>query len=316
VKFESGIELALKEIHIRDKQNRMAVEREISIHSSLRHKNIIRLEGVRIELADKIGILMELAHYGTLENVIHDLTPLDINQWRVKFSQDVAEGMAYLYSLNPPVCHRDIKTKNVLIVNDRGVPTAKIGDFGIAQRGETEASNLGLLYTTTYAPERLILDSEGSVPPFTQKCDVYSFSILMWDMLTKENFRECISSVGQFKESKLMAGYIPQVDVVFPDPVLNSMVDLSQEARNLKFLKLIASGQRPETPECPCHEYVEVMEMCWQQEPNQRPTFKELVGMLNEIDEEFDQPCNIEKDVLATLKSELCEKWCCSSPPT
>jgi serine/threonine protein kinase len=34
---------------------------------------------------------------------------------RFKVAVDIAEGMAFLHSLNPPLLHRDLKSPNILV---------------------------------------------------------------------------------------------------------------------------------------------------------------------------------------------------------
>ncbi|KIO25363.1 hypothetical protein M407DRAFT_75812 [Tulasnella calospora MUT 4182] len=42
---------------------------------------------------------------------------------------DAARGLAYHHSLEPPVCHADIKPENILVTHQ---VTAVLADFGLA----------------------------------------------------------------------------------------------------------------------------------------------------------------------------------------
>jgi len=77
------------------------------------HLNIVPLRGVRYE--DPIGLIMKYAKYGNLRNVIQGKTSIDINKYRLQFAFDIASGMEYLYSLNPPIHHCDLKPHNILV---------------------------------------------------------------------------------------------------------------------------------------------------------------------------------------------------------
>ena len=46
---------------------------------------------------------------------------------------DVAEGLSYLHSRNPPVIHRDLSPNNILLKHLPLLPVAKIADLGVAK---------------------------------------------------------------------------------------------------------------------------------------------------------------------------------------
>ena len=66
------------------------------------------------------AIVMEYVENGDLEEMLMSETGEHrevIGQWscRLKMSLEIAKGMNFLHSLNPPVIHRDLKTSNVLV---------------------------------------------------------------------------------------------------------------------------------------------------------------------------------------------------------
>ena len=67
------------------------------------------------------AIVMEFAEYGNLEDMLlcgMNEHPV-IKQWdrRFQMALEIAKGMNYLHSLQPPIIHRDLKTKNVVVSN-------------------------------------------------------------------------------------------------------------------------------------------------------------------------------------------------------
>lgn len=77
-------------------------------------------------------LVYELMSNGNLQDaLLHKKSP-ELMEWCRRFSiaVDIAKGIAYLHSLNPPVIHGDIKPSNVLLDHNF---CAKISDFGLAR---------------------------------------------------------------------------------------------------------------------------------------------------------------------------------------
>jgi len=92
--------------------------REAIIHSSLNHPNIIQLKGIRKLSQNTIGLVQELAR-GSLHDVIHGDGKLsarfEMNICKIRFSKQITSAMIYLNNRDPPIHHRDLKSKNVLV---------------------------------------------------------------------------------------------------------------------------------------------------------------------------------------------------------
>lgn len=87
---------------------------EIALMQKLQHANIITCYGT-VWHSPCVGVVMEIAERGSLLNVLRDSTlPLQISD-RVRIAAEVARGMSYLHSFDPPIIHRDIKSDNILI---------------------------------------------------------------------------------------------------------------------------------------------------------------------------------------------------------
>ena len=113
---------------------------------------------------------------------------------RLRMAIDVAEGMAYLHSRDPPIIHRDLKSHNLFVQElSDGQFAVKIGDWGSARamalsrdgggghgRSPSKSMTQGIGTVCWLAPE-VIKHGKGS-----ERIDVYSFGIVLWELATRE----------------------------------------------------------------------------------------------------------------------------------
>ncbi|KAI3357663.1 hypothetical protein L3Q82_016072 [Scortum barcoo] len=121
-------EVAIKSIRkerITDDLDRIHIQREIEITSSLRHFNIVRFHEV-FESRDKIVIVMEYASRGELYDYIQERRRLPEPEARGIFRQ-ITSAIHYCHKNG--VVHRDLKLENILLDQDLNV---KLADFGLS----------------------------------------------------------------------------------------------------------------------------------------------------------------------------------------
>ena len=221
--------------------------REVQTLSKLRHPNLVALVGASV--GERCCIVTEFCAGGTLFQLLHERKEIQLSwKQRLKFAKDVAEGMAYLHAVTPPIIHRDLKSLNLLlseVVNGPGdASIVKITDFGVS-RLVTDEMMTGFIGTCHWmAPE--ILKSQ----PYGLPSDVYSYGIVLWEILARET---------PYK------GVNPSV-IPYHVTSLGKRPDINS----------IASS-------CP-KEIKEIMNLCWQTEPSARPTFQQIIQMLGKIE--------------------------------
>ncbi|GAA0160443.1 transmembrane signal receptor [Lithospermum erythrorhizon] len=159
------------------------VSKEISLLSKINHFNLIRLSGVCFSDGHWY-LVYEYAANGSLGDWIYNnATDLKLLTWtrRIQIALDVATGLDYLHSYaSPPHVHKDIRSSNILVDSDM---RAKIANFGLARSADEEEGHFALTRHIVgakgyMAPEYL---ENGLVSP---KLDVYSFGVLLLEMLT------------------------------------------------------------------------------------------------------------------------------------
>ncbi|KAE8654350.1 ACT-like protein tyrosine kinase family protein isoform 2 [Hibiscus syriacus] len=156
----------------------------------------------------------------------------------LKVAIDVSKGMNYLHQT---IIHRDLKAPNLLMDENEVV---KVADFGVAR--VKAQSGVMTAETGTYrwmAPE--VIEHK----PYDHKADVFSFGIVLWELLTGKLPYECLTP-------------------------LQAAVGVVQK------------GLRPIIPKNTNPKLAELLERCWQQDPTLRPDFSEIIETLQQIAKE------------------------------
>ena len=103
---------------------------EAQLLNEVKHPNVVQLLGFTYK-GTSCRMTMELCA-GTLGTLLDwDGERLDF-RLRCSLALNICDGMAAVHELG--VVHYDLKTNNILVVFQGGVPVAKISDFGFARR--------------------------------------------------------------------------------------------------------------------------------------------------------------------------------------
>ncbi|XP_045110911.1 probable serine/threonine-protein kinase DDB_G0278665 isoform X2 [Portunus trituberculatus] len=150
---------------------------EVQQLAKVQHENIIHLYGACTSGLYKC-LVIEFADGGSLYHLLHNSPNTQYNLAHgISWLFQCAKAVSYLHSIQPrPLLHRDLKPPNLLLT--KGAKVLKVCDFGTACELSTIMSdNRGS--AAWMAPEVF----EGKL--YTEKCDVYSWGIILWEVVTR-----------------------------------------------------------------------------------------------------------------------------------
>ena len=225
---------------------------------SLRNKlettsnQMIGLNSEEDYLNHQMLMIVEKSPFESLADCFEEMKACSVSL-KLKIAFDIARGMNILFlKSGMKIIHRNIKPENIFIFSMDEHSTmeinsihAKLGDLGRCVVGIPfyfqPLNDDDFRYT---APEAL---KGSSIVPYSRSIDVYSFGILLW---------------------QLLSGKIP-------------FYELKDD-----ITKQIIEGRRPSIDDLPSdipeehEELVELMQACWDANPRGRPSFGEIISVL------------------------------------
>ena len=148
---------------------------EVITLTNLNHPHIIKIIGHC--WAPQICMVLEYMSKGTLHDMLaYKALALSWESPLIDIALQMASAVAYLHSRSPPIVHRDIKTRNILM---RDYRTCKLADFGLSVENEAESRAGTLRYV---APE-VAMFGENTV-----RSDVWSLGVCYWEMAARARF--------------------------------------------------------------------------------------------------------------------------------
>ncbi|XP_065851164.1 RAF-like serine/threonine-protein kinase PRAF [Euphorbia lathyris] len=243
-----GTDVAIKRINGRcfagkpTEQERMIDDfwNEAAKLAELHHPNVVAFYGMVLDgPGGSVATVTEFMVNGSLRNALQKNERSIDKRKRLLVAMDVAFGMEYLHGKN--IVHFDLKSDNLLVnLRDPHRPICKVGDLGLSKVKCQTLISGGVRGTLPWmAPELL----NGSSSLVSEKVDVFSFGIVLWELLTGEE---------------------PYADLHY-GAIIGGIV---------------SNTLRPAVPESCDPEWRTLMERCWSSDPLERPSFPVIANEL------------------------------------
>ncbi|XP_038901496.1 integrin-linked protein kinase 1 [Benincasa hispida] len=245
-----GIQVAVKTLGeevFTDEDKVKAFRDELALLQKVRHPNVVQFLGA-VTQSSPMMIVTEYLPQGDLHAFLKRKGSLKL-ETVVKFALDIARGMNYLHEHKPEaIIHRDLEPSNVLR-DDSG--HLKVADFGVSKllqfsnRVKEDRPVALTCHDTSwrYAAPEVYKNEE-----YDTKVDVFSFSLILQEMI------EGNPPFPTMPENEVPKAYIANERPPFMAPP-----------------KRYALGIQ------------ELIQECWDEKPNKRPTFRQIIRRLEDI---------------------------------
>ena len=210
--FSPKIPLELRKSESGFKERTLKIQQYLSDYSvlvnKLSHINIVEYSQavlIRDKNTDEIKdfcILMKYCNKGNLKNFLKEKQNIKDEDIKGYFKQ-ILQALKYLRKQNPPIKHGDIKPENVLVHEQDGKIILKLCDFGTCQKIYEKGTPFyrDPLRTLPYCAPQLLKHSIlqlkvvnknekkgtfeilGTEKMYSDKCDIWSLGILLYEML-------------------------------------------------------------------------------------------------------------------------------------
>ncbi|XP_073287727.1 probable inactive receptor kinase At1g48480 [Primulina huaijiensis] len=218
----------LKNVSVSEKEFRSKIE-ELG---SLIHENLLPVKGYYYGREEKL-IIYEPMSNGSLYALLHGTNKQSLSwEIRLRIALGTARGIEHLHSSSPRTTHGNIKSSNIFLTN---YYNPRITEFGLTQLVPPASATNGYR-----APE--IIGTRNA----TQPADVYSFGVILLELLTSKSPEEALA-----KEGIKLASWVESVveekwTIEVFDPELLRYENLEEQMVPLLYLAISCTSRYPE----------------------------------------------------------------------
>eukprot|EP00644_Phytophthora_capsici_P007734 jgi/Phyca11/126097/e_gw1.61.214.1 len=201
---------------------------EAKLTATMDHPHIVTFIGVAWDSLSDMCVVLEFMDGGDLRTLLNSYEatkrPVGFNKQKATIALHVCEALTYLHSLMPPVIHRDLKSRNVLL--NRNLE-AKLTDFGVSKERLDQPMTIGVGTSLWMAPEVMMGQK------YDVKADIFSLGVMLSELdvhtlpYTQVKERSLASTGRKMADAtlfqKVTAG---EVQVEFSDSIPRSLLEL------------------------------------------------------------------------------------------
>ena len=237
----------LDEVELTQSQKDEAIadfRQEIRVLRNLRHPHIVLLLAYSTTKNYEVMIseLMKCSLLDVFKAHMVQGTKMS-RKLQILYADQLAQGMVYLHTCKPPVIHRDLKPANLLI-DHSGV--LKISDFGLAKvRPDPKVMESSkFVMTGETGSYRFMAPEVYRHEDYTETVDIYSYGMILY---------------------YLLSGRPPWAS-------MNGLMAVERAAKE---------GDRPNIPRDWDERLSNLLQRCWDENPQARPSFQNILEVLN-----------------------------------
>ncbi|XP_049889510.1 receptor-interacting serine/threonine-protein kinase 2-like [Epinephelus moara] len=268
-------------------RERNCLLKEAEVLHKARFNYIIQIFGICNE-PEFFCIVTEFMSNGSLDLLLHEKDMYPALAWplRLRILYEIALGVNFLHNMNPPLLHHDLKTQNILLDGEFHV---KIADFGLSKWRQLSVSKGSGSKPTEMGGTVIYMPPEKYEPSKSRRADVkhdmYSYAIIMWEVLSRQ---------------------IPFEEVTNPMQIMFSVLRGIRPDTNLESLPADIPSR---------DTLISLMTSGWTSNPDERPSFLKCLIELEPMVRRFDE-IDFLKAVLEIKRSKLMHgSGCCSAQP-
>ena len=243
--------------------------RECQLMSALCHPNIVQFLGVAFFPGSRLPALVMERLLTSLHDLLDPYTPttrdavppLAFFSMALKCSvlQDVARGLAYLHGQSPPIIHRDLSARNVLLNSGMVAKIADLGVARIAPRMRAAATMTKVPGASVYMPPEVFTEKSQ----YDASIDIFSLGIIV-----------IFTIGGAFPRDLLAPNYLDEKSGLL---VARTELQRRSEYMASVYEKLHGSGQFYGD-----QFIIRLIQQCLHNDPHKRPSILEVQRLLEE----------------------------------
>ncbi|CAI0459518.1 unnamed protein product [Linum tenue] len=264
--LEDGTALMVKRLQDSQRSEKEFLS-EMATLGSVKHPNLLPLLGFCIASKERLVVYENMAN-GSLYNYLHseneDKKPME---WtlRLKIGTRAAKGFAWLHhNCNPRILHRNISSKCIML-DAKFEP--RISDFGLARLMNPIDTHLSTFVNGEFGDLGYVAPEYGRTLRATPKGDVYSFGIVLLELVTGEKPTHVSRAREDFR-----GNLVDWVAELSAKGQLHDAIDQS----------LLGKGVEKEV-----FQVLKVACNCVVEGPKERPTMFEVYQLLRAIGEQY-----------------------------